>query len=135
MVTFTKFSKSVYIYMIKMSIIYIYILIMRIHYINPFVGLLTGCHHAYTGYTWCSGRTSVYLYAASLQNLAVLNPLERSFWPCIRWCGIGGFQEQGKCYFIGLSCSIPTITYYFSISLLSVNRLVKWGSDLRTDRV
>ena len=34
--------------MIKMSIIYIYILIMRIYYINPFVGLLTGCQQAYT---------------------------------------------------------------------------------------
>ena len=27
---------------------YIYILIMRIYYINPFVGLLTGCQQAYT---------------------------------------------------------------------------------------
>ena len=31
------------------------------------------------------------------------------------------FQEHGQCFFIGLSCSIPTIIFYsFSISLLSL---------------
>ena len=63
-------------------------------------------------------------------------PLERSCQPRIRWCGTGGFQEQGLCFFIGLSCSIPTIVFYsFSLSLLSVYRLVLWGWGLRTDRV
>ena len=39
--------------------------------------------------------------------------------PFVRWCGTGGFQEQGQCFFIGLSCSILTIVfYYFSLSLL-----------------
>ena len=48
----------------------------------------------------------------------------------------GGFQEQGQCFFIDQSWSIPTIVfYYFSLSLLSVNRLVLWGWGLRTDRV
>ena len=28
--------------------------------------------------------------------------LERSAWPHIRWCGIGWFQEQVQCLFIGL---------------------------------
>ena len=43
----------------------------------------------------------------------------------------GGFQEQGHCFFIGLSCSIPTIIFYsFSISLNSVYRLVLWGWGL-----
>ena len=40
------------------------------------------------------------------------------------------FQEQGRCFVIGLSCSIPTIRdlgYYFSLSLLSVYWLVLWG--------
>ena len=33
--------------------------------------------------------------------------------------GTGGFQEQGQCFFICLSCSIPTIVFYsFSLSLL-----------------
>ena len=76
-----------------------------------------------------SGCTSAYLCAASLQNIAVWQdvyshlsvPLERTFWPRIRWCETGGFQEQGKCFFIGLRCSIPTMVfYYFSISLLSL---------------
>ena len=54
--------------------------------------------------------------------------LERSCVPRIRWCGTGGFQEQGQCFFIGLSCSIPTIVKYsFSVSILSVYRLVLWG--------
>ena len=83
-------------------------------------------------YTRCSGRTSVHLCTASLQNLAVQQdfysllvvPLERSCKPRIRWCGTGGFQEQGQCFFIGLSCSIPTIVFYsLSLSLLSVYRL------------
>ena len=51
-------------------------------------------------------------------------------------CGTGGFQEQGQCFFIGISCSISTIGfYYFSLSLLPVYRLVLWGWGLRTDRV
>ena len=57
-------------------------------------------------------------------------PLEWSCWPRVWWCGTGWFQEQGKCFFIGLSCSIPTIVfYYFSISLLPVYRLVGLGSS------
>ena len=63
-------------------------------------------------------------------------PLERSFLPRIRRCGTGEFQEQGQCFFIGPSCSIPTIVFYsFSLSLLSVYRLVLLGWGLRTDRV
>ena len=39
----------------------------------------------------------------------------------ILWYGTGGFQEQGQCFSIGLSCSISTIVFYsFSRSLLSV---------------
>ena len=38
-------------------------------------------------------------------------------------------------FFIGLSCSIPTIVFYtFSLSLLFVYRLVLWGWGLWTDR-
>ena len=39
-------------------------------------------------------------------------PLERSCWLRIRGCGTGEFQEQGQCFFIALSCSIPTIVFY-----------------------
>ena len=38
--------------------------------------------------------------------------LEQSWLPHIRWCGTGWFQEQGQYFFIGLSCSIPTIVFY-----------------------
>ena len=40
-------------------------------------------------------------------------PSGTSCWPRIRWCGTGGFQEQGQCFLIGLSCSIPTIVFYY----------------------
>ena len=72
---------------------------------------------------------SVYLCAAWLQNLAVPHvfysplsvPLERSCLLSVRWCESGGFQEQGQCFFIGLSCSIHTLVFYYVfISLLSV---------------
>ena len=54
----------------------------------------------------------------------------------IRWCGTGGFHKQGQCFFVGLSCSIPTIVFFsFSLSLLSVFRLVLCGWGLRTDMV
>ena len=53
-----------------------------------------------------------------------------------RWCGTGGFQEQGQCFFIGLSCSIPTIVFYsLSLSLISVYGLVLCGWGPWTDRV
>ena len=92
----------------------------------------------------CPGRTSVYLCSTLLQNLATPQdfcsplsvPLEWSCWPHVRWCGTGGFQERGQCFIIALSCSIPTIVfYYFSLSLLPVYRLVLWGWGLRADRV
>ena len=46
------------------------------------------------------------------------------------------WRVSSQCFLIGLSFSIPTIVLcYFSISLLSVYRLVLWGWGLRTDRV
>ena len=45
-------------------------------------------------------------------------------------------SRGGQCFFIGLSCSIPTIVFYsLSLSLLSVYRLVLWGWGLWTDRL
>ena len=74
---------------------------------------------------------------AGLRGPASLSvPLERSYSPCIRGCGTGGFQEQGQFFFIGFFCSIPTIVfYYYSLSLLPIYRLVLRGWGLRTDRV
>ena len=34
-------------------------------------------------------------------------PMERLCWPCIRLCGTGEFQEQGRCFVISLNCPIP----------------------------
>ena len=73
-------------------------------------------------YTRCRDRTSVHLCVSSLQNLAVPHdfyssvskPVERSWWPRIRWCGTGGFQEQGKCIFIVLAARSPFVSYCFS---------------------
>ena len=57
-------------------------------------------------------------------------------WSRTRWCVTGGFHEQRQSFFVGLRCSIPTIVFYsFSLSLLSVYRLLLWGWGLRTDRV
>ena len=50
--------------------------------------------------------------------------------------GTGGFQEQGQCLFIGLSCSILTIVfYYFPLFILPIHRLVLSGWGRRTERV
>ena len=50
--------------------------------------------------------------------------------------GTGGFREQSQCFFIGLSCSIPTVVVCdFYLSLFSVYRLELWGWGLRTDNV
>ena len=95
------------------------------------------------GYTRCFDRTSVYFCASPLHNLAVSQDfysplslsLERSGWPRIWWCGIGGFQEQVKCLFVGLVALSFFSLLLFSLSLLFLYRLVVWGWGLRTDMV
>ena len=73
--------------------------------------------------------TAGLLFLSRCQSGTILQTPYSMVWDC-------GFQEQGRCFFIGLSCSIPTIVfYYFSLYLLHVYRLVLWGSGLRTDRV
>ena len=68
-------------------------------------------------------------------------PLSVSHWndlanPIFDGVGLAGFKSRANAFFIGISCSIPTIVFYsFSIPLLSVYRLVLWGWGLRTDRV
>ena len=101
------------------------------------------------GNTPCPGRSSVY-YAPPRcrpsQYLRTFVPLTVSLWndladgvgsfPPVRRCGTGRFQEQGQCFFVNISCSIPTIVfYYFSLSFLPVCRLVLSGYGLCTDRV
>ena len=64
-------------------------------------------------------RTSVQLSATSLQNLTLSQDfyspfsisVERCWWTRIRWCGTGGFQEQGQCLFIGLAAGSLLVSY------------------------
>ena len=75
----------------------------------------------------------------TLQYSRTFIPFSVSLWndlanPVFDGVGLAGFK--GQYFFIGLSCSIPTILFYFfSLSLLSVYRLLLWGWGLRTDRV
>ena len=69
----------------------------------------------------------MYLCASSLQNLAVRRSfyssvsVDRSWRPCIRWCGTGGFQDQGQCFFTGLSCLLPfCLLLFFLFFFLSM---------------
>ena len=63
------------------------------------------CHMCWCGLQAARDRTLVHLCASSLQNFTVLQDfyslvnisLERSWWPGIRWCGTGMFQEQSQC--------------------------------------
>ena len=85
---------------------------------------------ASAGYTRCSGRTSVHLCAASLQNLAVYHmtfiPLLVSLWndlanPVFDFVGLADFNSRANAFdLIGLSCPIPTINfcYFFPFSSL-----------------
>ena len=94
------------------------------------------------GYTRYVDRTSVYLCASPLQNLAVPHDfysplsisLERSGLPDIRWCGIGWFREQVQCLFVGLVALSLFLSSTISLSLLFLYRLVVWGWGLWTDR-
>ena len=69
-----------------------------------------------------------YTYAPPpLQNLAgpqdFYSPLsislERSGWPRIRWCVIGGFQEQVQCLFVGLVALSFFVFNYFTFLFFS----------------
>ena len=55
-------------------------------------------------------------------------PVEQSCWPSMRWCGTGGFQEQGQCFFIGLNCSIH-------FCLLLFYNYLKWRAGTRETEV
>ena len=90
------------------------------------------CAHQYT---------YMRLLAAEPRSTAGLIPLSVSLWnhlayPVFDGVGQAGFKSRANAFFISPSCSIPTIVCdYFSLSLLSVYRLVLWGRGLRTDGV
>ena len=68
-------------------------------------------------YTYAPPRCRTTQYHSTFIPISV--SLERSCRHCIRGCGTGGFQEQGQCFFIGLSCSLLVCLLLFSLSLLS----------------
>ena len=63
-------------------------------------------------------------FAAEPGSTAGLIPLSMSLWndfPDSVFDGVGLSREQGQCFFIGLSCSIPTIVFYsFSLSFYPI---------------
>ena len=75
------------------------------------------------------------------QHRKTFIPLSVSLWndlanPVFGGMGLANFKSRANAFFIGLSCSIPTIVfYYFYLSLLPVYRLVLWDWGLRTGRV
>ena len=78
-------------------------------------------------------RTSQYSMTFVVLSVSLSNDLAD---PVFDGVGLAGFKSRANVFFIGLSCSISTIVFfYFSPSLLSVYRLVLWGWGLRTDRV
>ena len=60
--------------------------------------------------------------------------LKWSCWTCVRWCEIGGFQEQGQCLFIGLAIRSIFCLLLCFLSLFFSYGSVSWGWGLRTDR-
>ena len=87
------------------------------------------------GYTPCFDRTSVYLRASSLQNLAVPQDLyspfsvsvERSCRACIQWCGTVRVSRAGRMLYYWPNCSLPFCLLQFSLSLPSFYRLVLYN--------
>ena len=107
---------------------------------NPMHPLWTVC--ASVGYTRCHGRTSVHLCTALLQNLAVqmdfYSPLSGTILLTpysMVWDWRVSRAGPMLFYWPKLLYPYTIVFYHFSLSLLSVNRLVLWGWGLRTDRV
>ena len=78
-------------------------------------------------------RTSQYSRTFIPLSVSLYNDLANPVFDAV---GLAQCFLHCQCFFIGPSCSIHTIVFYsFSLSLLSVYRLVLWGWGLRTDRV
>ena len=104
--------------------------------LGPFVPVrVTRCAlvaHRYT-YAPPSCRTSPCRWTFVPLSVSLRNDLT---YPVFDGVGLAGFKSRANGILFGQRCSIPTIDfYYFSLSLLSVHRLVFWGWGLRTDRV
>ena len=87
------------------------------------------------GYTYASPRCRTSQHRRTFVLLSVSHGNDLAD-PAFDGVGLTGFNSRANPFFIGLSCSIPSIVFfYFSISLLPVYRLVLWDWGLRTDRV
>ena len=71
------------------------------------------------GVRWCLLAAEPRSTAGLYSHLCV--SVERSRRPCIRWYGTGGFEKQGQCFLIGLSCSLPfglpPFPFFFFLSI------------------
>ena len=61
--------------------------------------------------------------------------VEQSWWPRVRWCVTGRFQERGQYLFIGLAAHSRLSSLVFPLSSFILYGLVMWGWGLRTDRM
>ena len=87
--------------------------------------------HRYT-YAPPRCRTSLYSRTFIPLSVSIWNDLAN---PVFDGVGLAGLKSRANAFYLP-KCSIPTIvSYSFSISLLSVYRLVFWGWGLQTDRV
>ena len=77
----------------------------------------------------------------TLQQSRTFIPLSVSLWNDLAnhvfdGVGLAGFKSRANPSLLASAAHIPTIVFYFfSLSLLSLYRLVLWGWGLRTDRV
>ena len=111
-----------------------------VHPLNGACSTWTVCASA--GYTRCSGRTSVHMHRLAVEPCSTAGLLFPSRCPSgtillTPYSMVWDWRvsRAGPMLFIDLSCSIPTIVfYYFSLSF-TVYRLVLYAWGLRTDRV
>ena len=68
-------------------------------------------------YTYAPPRCRTSQYRRTFILLSV--SLERSGWPRIWWCGIGRFQEQVQCLFVGLVAPSFFVFSYFPFLFFS----------------
>ena len=100
-------------------------IIISISYTRGFSGFLTKymhniyIHYIYSIYTYICFKCTHFLKINAGNSLSVYSlvsiSVELSWWPRIRYCGTGGFQEQGQWLFTGLASSSLFVSRCFPI--------------------
>ena len=91
--------------------------------------------HTFNQWTYAPPRCRPSQYRRIFITLSV------SLWyvltdPVFDGVGLADFKRRVNAFFVGLSCSIPTMVFYrFPHSPLSVSRFLLWGWGLQTDKV